>query len=124
MSELEITERQVWENPELINQWCELMSLRLNIPRQETGKLAVEKFGKQHPWSDAKVRYTLEHRYKQIYRVNNALKKIENISDDKQIKKVAEILEKELKKKDPEQNKSSLLKLAETIYEVTRFVKN
>ena len=30
----------------------------------------------------------------------------------------------ELKKKDPEQNKPSLLKLAETIYEVTRFVKN
>ena len=50
--------------------------------------------------------------------------KYENVSDNKEIKKITDILEKELKKKDPEQNKPSLLKLAETIYEVTRFVKN
>ena len=124
MSELEITERQVWEKPELINKWCELKSIQLSIPRQETGKLAVEKFGSNHPWSDKKVRYLLDQRYKQIYRANNARMKYENVSDNKEIKKITDILEKELKKKDPEQNKPSLLKLAETIYEVTRFVKN
>ena len=124
MSELEITESQVRENPELINKWCEMKSTELRIPRQATGIEAVKVFGNNHPWSDKKVRYLLDQRYKQIYRVNNALKKFEDISDDKQIEKVAKILEKELKKQDPEQNKSSLLKLAETIYEVTRFVKN
>lgn len=124
MSELEITERQVWDEPELINKWCELKSIQLSIPRQETGKLAVEKFGSNHPWSDKKVRYLLDQRYKQIYRANNARMKYENVSDNKEIKKITDILEKELKKKDPEQNKPSLLQLAETIYEVTRFVRS
>lgn len=95
-----------------------MKSTELNIPRQEVGKIAVKTFGNNHPWSDKKVRYLLDQRYKQIYRVNNALSRL----DEKQLQKLADRLDKEIAEKQ-KQKKSIMMKLAEPLYEVTRFMK-